>query len=59
MLDDGIVASGVLCRLASGFLFNYFPKKVCEVDSFKRFALPEVIDIVLSWLCLKDRIRNC
>lgn len=57
--DDSIINSGILCRLASGFLFDYLTNKVREINAFERFALPEMIDIVLSWLGLKDRKRYC
>ena len=55
MPDDSIVASGILSRLSSGFLFDHFTEKIREIDAFERLALPEMIDVVLSWLDLKDR----
>lgn len=55
MPDDSIINGGILCRLASGFLFDYLTNKVREINAFERFALPEMIDVVLSWLGLKDR----
>lgn len=53
--DDGIVTSGIVCRLAPGFLFYHFADEVRKEYSFKGFRLPEVVYVVLSWLCLKDR----
>lgn len=55
MPDDSIINGGILCRLASGFLLDYLTDKVREIDAFERFALSEVIDVVLSWLGRKDR----
>lgn len=55
MLYYCIINGGVLCRLASGFLFDYLTDKVREINAFERFALPEMIDVVLSWLGRKDR----
>ena len=55
VLDDCIINGGILCRLASGFLFDYLTDEVRKIDAFEWFALPEVIDVVLSWLGRKDR----
>ena len=50
VLNDCIINGGILCRLASGFLFDYLTDKVREVNAFERFALPKVIDVVLPRL---------
>lgn len=58
MLDYSVIDGWILCRLASGFLFDYLTEEVRKINAFERFALPEMIDVVLSWLGLKDRIGN-
>lgn len=59
MLDYSVIDSWILCRLASGFLFDYLTEKIRKINAFERFALPEMIDVVLFWLGLKDRVRYC
>jgi len=59
VLDNGVIDRCIVFRLASASLFKYFPRERGEVYTFYRFILPEVVDVVLSWLGLKDRIRNC
>lgn len=59
MLYYGVIDRCIVFRLASASLFKYFPGEGGEVYTFYRFRLSEVIDVVLSWLGLKDRIRNC
>lgn len=55
VLNNSIIYCGVMCRLSSGSLFKYFACKTCKVNSFKRFFLPEVVNIVLSRLAGLDR----
>lgn len=58
MLYNCVIDRCIVFRLASASLFKYFPGEGGEVYTFYRFRLPEVIDVVLYWLGLKDRIRN-
>lgn len=55
MLYYGIIDRCIVFRLASASLFKYFPGESGEVYTFYRFRLSEVVDVVLSWLGLKDR----
>lgn len=54
MLDNGIITSGIVRRLTSGFLFDHFTDKIRKEYAFKWLRLPEVVYVVLSWLCLTD-----
>lgn len=54
MLDDGIINRCVVFRPSSASLFKYFLGEIREVNSFDWLRLPEVVDIILSWLGLKD-----
>nr|DAZ18405.1 MAG TPA: hypothetical protein [Caudoviricetes sp.] len=58
MLDDCIINSRIVCRLTSGALFKNFFCKNGKVNTFYRFCLSEVVNVVLSRLGLKNRTRN-
>jgi hypothetical protein len=58
MLHNGIIDYCIVCRLASGSLFKYFAHETGEVDSFYRLRLPEVVNIVLTYLDGRDRGKD-
>lgn len=55
VLNDCIINSCIVCRLASGSLFKYFAHETGEINAFERFALLEMIDVVLPRLAGLDQ----
>ncbi len=56
MFYDSIIDGRIVFRLASGSLFKYFPDEVGEKDSFNGLRLPEVVNVVLTYLDGRDRL---
>lgn len=56
MFYDSIIDGCIVFRLASASLFKNVPDEVCEVYSFNGLRLPEVVNVVLTYLDSRDRL---